>query len=135
MKLKALCFAALALCGVLAGPAAAQSCSLELTTNSDPIRVGQSYGLTVRYDIGVDFGPPPPLDYQYQVIFHGTRDGVPDTGGGQYLMNVISGTPSSVWTYNPGGIPGQYMRYAEIRMPPPYNHPVCYTNAIIATFL
>lgn len=136
MKHKALFLALLALGGLAAGPAAARTCTLELNAKSSTIAVGQSYSLTVTFLRGVDFGPPPPPSYPYQVIFHGTRDGVWDTGSGQYLMDVLAnGTPSTVSSYNPGGIPGQYMRYAEIRMPPPYNQVMCYTNVIIANFL
>jgi hypothetical protein len=133
---KTLFVALLALGGLAAGPAAARTCTLELNAKSSTIAVGQSYSLTVRFVRGVDFGPPPPPNYPYQVIFHGTRDGVWDTGSGQYLMDVLAnGTPSTVSSYNPGGIAGQYMRYAEIRMPPPYNQTMCYTNVIIANFL
>jgi hypothetical protein len=133
---KTLFVALLALGGLAAGPAAARTCTLELITSGNPIAVGQSYTLKVTFVRGVDFGPPPPPDYPYQVIFHGTRDGVRDTGNGEYFMNVLAnGTPSTVSSYNPGGIAGQYMRYAEIRMPPPYNQVMCYTNVIIADFL
>lgn len=135
MKLKALCFAAFALCAMAAGPVAARTCTLELLTSSNPIAVGQPYSLKVTFLRGVDFGPLPPPNYPYQVIFHGTRDGVWDTGSGEYFMDVVNGVPSTVSSYNPGGIPGQYMRYAEIRMPPPYNQTMCYTNVIIANFL
>lgn len=136
MKRKTLFLAVLALAGLAAGPAAARTCTLELNAKSSTIAVGQSYSLTVTFQRGIDFGPPPPPNYPYQVIFHGTRDGVWDTGSGQYLMDVLAnGTPSTVSSYNPGGIAGQYMRYAEIRMPPPYNQTMCYTNVIIANFL
>jgi hypothetical protein len=136
MKRKALFLAILALGGLAAGPVAAHTCTLELITSGKVIAVGQSYSLKVTFLRGIDFGPPPPLDYQYQVIFHGTRNGVSDTGSGQHLMNVLAnGTPSTVTTWNPGGVAGQYVRYAEIRMPPPYNQTMCYTNVISATLL
>ncbi len=136
MKRKCLFLVLLVLGGLFAGPAAARTCTLELITSNNPIAVGQSYTLKVTFLRGIDFGPLPPPDYPYQVIFHGTRNGVWDTGNGEYFMNVLAnGTPSTVSSYNPGGIAGQYMRYAEIRMPPPYNQVMCYTNVIIADFL
>jgi hypothetical protein len=130
---KTMFVALLALGALAAGPVAARTCTLQLIAGNSPITVGQSYGLSVTFERGVDFGPPPPARYPYQVIFHGTRNGVWDTGSGEHLMNVINNSTSTIWGYNPGGIPGQYMRYAEIRM---WNGQwMCNTNAIFVNLL
>lgn len=135
MKLKLAMAAVAAACSLLAGQAAAYSptqCTLELVSDYNPIPVGQSYGLRVTISF-VDFGPLPPPSYEpFAVVYHGTRDGVPDTGSGQYLHNAPGNSPKTVTTYNPGGIPGTYLRYALIYRNGQF---VCSTNTILAGLL
>lgn len=132
MSLKPLFATALAL-GVLAsGQAEAYSsyhCTLEAVSPSgtDPVHVGQQFGFTVEVSF-VDIGPPPPITLkQFAVVFHGTKNGVPDTGSGQHLMDAPANYPETVLATNPGGIAGNYLRYALIYRNGQF---VCSTNTV-----
>jgi hypothetical protein len=133
MSLKPLFAAALAL-GVLAsGQAEARSshtCTLEAVSPSgtNPVHVGQQFGFTVQVIQWPTFGPHPPISYKpYEVIFHGTRNGVMDTGSGQHLMNAPLNFPETTLATNPGGIAGNYLRYALIYKDGQF---ICSTNTV-----
>jgi opacity protein-like surface antigen len=134
MKLKSLCLAALIACGMSAGQAAAYSpytCTLR-HIGTNPVGLGQSYGYALRISF-VDFGPLPPPSYKpFQVVFHGTKNGVPDTGSGQYLWNAAGNYTEQLMTYNPGGVAGNYVRYALIYRD---GHFICSTNSVYQTLL
>ncbi len=135
MKLKSLCMAALVLCGMSAGQAAAASpynCQLRHVGAYNPVPVGEAYGYALRISF-VDFGPLPPSSYKpFQVFFHGTKNGVPDTGNGQYLFNAAGNYTERVMTYNPGGLTGNYVRYALIYRDGQF---ICSTNSVYQTLL
>ena len=132
MSLKPLFAALLALGALASGQTEANSpytCTLKAVSPSgtNPVHVGQQFGFTVKVSF-VDFGPPPPPSIKpFAVVFHGTRNGVPDTGSGQHLMNAPSNFPETVMTYNPGGIAGNYLRYALIYRDGQF---VCSTNTV-----
>ena len=137
MTLKPLLIALLALGGLASGQASANyTCTLEFVSPSgtNPIRVGQQFGFTVQVSY-LEPGPPapyPPATKPFAVIFHGTRNGVWDTGSGQHLMNAPSNYPETTLSYNPGGIAGNYIRYATI-----YRNGVfiCSTNSVYGGLL
>lgn len=135
MKLKFAIAAILAAGSLSAGQAAAYTpfhCTLELISDFNPIPVGQPYSLRVKISF-VDFGPLPPPTYEpFEVVYHGTRNGVSDTGNGQYMHNAPGNYPKTVTTYNPGGVAGNYIRYALIYRNGQF---VCSTNAIYADLL
>lgn len=132
MSLKPLFAAMLAFGALASGQAEAYSpftCTLkaESPSGANPVPVGQQFGFTVQVSF-VDFGPPPPISFKpFAVVFHGTRNGVPDTGSGQYLMNAAGNYPETVLNTNPGGIAGNYLRYALIYRDGQF---VCSTNTV-----
>lgn len=133
MKLKSrflTVLAVLALGGLSAAPAmASYTCTLQVENPSgyDPVPVGQPYGFTVMISF-VDVGPAPPPTYEpFAVVYHGTRNGVNDTGSGQYLHNAPGNYPKTVMTYNPGGVAGNYIRYALIYRNGQF---ICSTNSV-----
>ena len=132
MKRTSLFAALLALGGIAAGDAVAYSpytCTLDVVVPSgyNPVPVGQQYGFRVQISF-VDFGPPPPVTYEpFQVVYHGTRNGVNDTGSGQYLHNAPGNYPKTVMAYNPGGVAGNYVRYALIYRNGQF---ICSTNSV-----
>ena len=132
MSLKPLFAAALALGALASGQAEAHvpyACTLkaESPSGTHPVHVGQQFGFTVEVSY-VDMGPPPPPSFKpFAVVFHGTRNGVPDTGSGQHLMNAPGNHPETAMTYNPGGIAGDYLRYALIYRDGQF---VCSTNTV-----
>ena len=137
MKLKPMFVAVLALSGIAAGDAAAYSpytCTLEFLSPSgyNPVPVGYEFGYRVTISF-VDFGPYPPITYEpFEVVYHGTRNGVPDTGSGQHLHNAPGNYPKTVMTYNPGGVAGNYVRYALIYRNGQF---ICSTNSVYAGLL
>lgn len=135
MKLKPLFAAALALAALAAGPASASyTCTLSFISPSgtNPVHVGQAFGFGVEVSF-LDFGPyPPPSFKPFEVVFHGTRNGVWDTGSGQHLANVAGNYPETIMSYNPGGVAGNYVRYATIHRDGQF---VCSTNSVYAGLL
>ena len=116
MTLKPLLVALLALGGLASGQASANySCTLGFVSPSgtNPVHVGQQFGFSVLVSF-VDFGPYPPITIKpFEVHFHGTRNGVWDTGSGQHLANVAGNYEETIMSYNPGGVAGNYIRYAR----------------------
>jgi len=135
MKLKkTLLFTALALCSLPAGQALAYDyyCSLKVNSVQNPVAVGQPFGFSVRLSF-VDFGPPPPISIKpYAVVFHGTKNGIPDTGSGQHLINIAGNYTEQLNTYNPGGMTGYYIRYAKIYL---NGQLLCTTNSVSLSLL
>jgi hypothetical protein len=155
MKLKPLFFALLALGGMtVAAQATALSsgsdgstnlpdtqwsggsyeCSLDFVGYLNPVPVGWPFGFTVsNTHLFLDFGPslpPNPPDPSYkpiQVVFHGSKNGVTDTGSGQHLLNASKNLPETGWMDNPGGIAGNYIRYAKLYLDGQH---ICTTNSV-----
>ncbi len=116
----------LALGGFAASQADAYTCTLESITSA-PVPVGQEFGFAVLVSF-VDVGPAPPLSYKpFEAVFHGTKDGVWDTGSGQHLMNVAGNHIEYLIATNPGGIAGNYLRFATIFLDGVL---VCSTNSV-----
>ena len=135
MTLKPLLVALLALGGLASGQASANySCTLGFVSPSgtNPVHVGQQFGFSVLVSF-VDFGPPPPISIKpFEVHFHSTRNGVWDTGSGQHLANVAGNYEETIMSYNPGGVAGNYIRYATIYRDGQF---ICSTNSVYAGLL
>lgn len=128
MTLKSLFATVLMLGGLASGQAlASYQCTLGVDSASNPVPVGQPYSVSVHISF-VDFGPYPPPSYKpFAVVFHGTRNGVWDTGSGQHLFNAAGNYTEVVGTYNPGGVAGDYIRYALIYRDGQF---ICSTNSV-----
>lgn len=126
MRLLSVLVAILSLTGLSISDAkATYRCGLEVSPGF--VLVGQWYSFQVWINF-VDFGPPAaPSSKPFEVIFHGTRDGRPDTFGGEHLLNIAGNYREEIGGYNEGGYGGLYMRYAEIRR---NGVPVCITNSV-----
>lgn len=135
MRLKPLLAAVLALGGLTSGQAfASYNCTLGFVSPSgtNPVHVGQQFGFSVLVSY-VDFGPRPTYPpKEFAVVFHGTRNGVWDTGNGQHLMDVAGNREETMLATNPGGIAGDYIRYATIFRNGQF---VCSTNSVYAGLL
>jgi hypothetical protein len=143
MKLKLLLTAFLALGGLAAGLAGAQSSENEprenngyngyrcsLTASHYYVPIGQSYSYTV-WTAYTQFSPlPPPTDRPITVVFYGSKNGVPDIGpGGETYPAFFPGnaTVNLPGYFNTGNFTGTYFRYAVIHK---NGVPVCVTNAV-----
>jgi hypothetical protein len=104
-------------------------CNLDVVAYFNPVPVGWPFGFTVSNGF-LDFGPNAPPNPSYkpiQVVFHGSKNGVPDTGSGQYLMNAPLNLSETGWMDNPGGIAGNYVRYAKLYL---NGQHICTTNSV-----
>lgn len=109
-------------------------CSLDFVGYANPVPVGWSFGFTVS-NAFLDFGPTPPPNPQYkpiQVVFHGSKNGVTDTGSGQYLLNAPLNLPETGMMDNPGGLTGSYVRYAKLYL---NGQHICTTNSVLVVLI
>jgi hypothetical protein len=105
------------------------NCSLDFVGYLNPVPVGWPFGFTVS-NWFLDFGPPAPPNPSYkpiQVVFHGTKNGVTDTGSGQHLLNAPLNLSETGMMDNPGGIAGNYIRYAKLYL---NGQHICTTNSV-----
>ncbi len=132
MKLKSIIMSALLLSGWVCGQAsAAVSCTLSASSSYIPL--GQLFTLGVNINPGLLPGPLPPPTYRpFTVIFYGTKNGVSDIpAGGETYPALFPYYYSTLTGYgNPGGLSGNYLRYALIYKD---GQLFCVTNSVNVT--
>jgi hypothetical protein len=141
MKLKSIAkVAALVASGWFSSAAHAQPeaycwLGLNLGYGVTEVPVGGTFSFSTVFVRLIDFSPPPPPDFpRFRVVFYGTRDGVNDLPNGfEHPGLVASGWQTLTGYGNPGGISGEYRRYALVYdVLSGATTPMCRTNEVAA---
>lgn len=121
---------------LVARPAHADNtCSLTFNPGG-AVPANQAFSYSI-YNQGLVWpGPFPPggnPGAPFTVVFHGTKNGVTDTppSGEVYPLTFNSfGLWNLTGYFNPGGVSGTYVRYAEIYASNPTGYFYCVTNTV-----
>jgi hypothetical protein len=135
MKLK--CVTAIVLLmGTLASVAAHANPICTLGVNQPTVAVGQPYSFNL-YIFRTQFSPVPPAGFpQFRVVYYGFKDGINDLPNGWEYPNLAPlGASSQGGYFNPGGLSGNYYRYAVIydTLFGKPSGPLCVTNGVSVT--